>query len=341
MKNVFIVIGVAVALLILVGLFRGIVALVTYITAPDETASNTISEELQELDVASGDTLSLQLEKLALEAKTEEEKRDEEILDFINNKPNGWEESVADFLEGDSILVYYNNVKQGVFGTDFVNRRLDSLPPIENIRFEDEGYPMELWLISNFELVVNSDETTICDNKSLVQDARETIRDFVGYIQLIFSAKDSDDQKKWAEKAIKLFENNESKIEIIESYKTQSKRSFTVKEYLFEYIIKKADEPFKFEVEAFDVSVIDQIVKTEDGKWRGKAILYQVYSKTQSGGGLDNVSPVIYKDKTTKEVEILLERVSCLDENSEYLVEGCCDVKLGNITAVEAQKMDI
>ncbi len=142
----------------------------------------------------------------------------------------------------------------------------------------------------------------------------------------------------------KHFENPTSnEIEIILSYENPTVKQFTVDEYL-DYLLRNENRSYKI------YWIIDEYVskfeKIANDKYRTSINIVQVLTREElEGDRMVKEWIEKYGDRTTKKIEIALiigNNGQCEDLNSSNntFEEYCCFIKLGNIKAIKAEKLN-
>lgn len=161
--------------------------------------------------------------------------------------------------------------------------------------------------------------------KAFNERARQKVSEFTNYVKIIADIDNSPPKRDMAlESALKLFIDPDVNV-MQTSYLYKGKwyvRDRTVRKYLWRL---RSIGRMKVVIDMYDLIYISDFKKGGDGKYYATATFYQVYTK-YSG------DRILYSDKTTKTIDIILERIK-----DEFYGEKRWVIRLGDVKVTESR----
>ena len=171
--------------------------------------------------------------------------------------------------------------------------------------------------------------------------------EYIGaYIACIADKKSPEDCREskdyYIKKTLSKFESDESKIEIIRTWKTPDKKiSKSIKQYLEDLKNDKKDSNIIIEwIDIYFES--DFIWDAVAERWEAKVKIVQLYSKEKyvlinDDMGAEANRELVYQDVTDKIATVYIEKTPCWDGPNE-VKDACCLILFGDIKATSIER---
>ncbi len=190
----------------------------------------------------------------------------------------------------------------------------DTLPPAKDSLSQDD-----------FKEISDDLDLSAEELKAFNERARQKVSEFTNYVKIIADIDNSPPKRDMAlESALKLFIDPDVNV-MQTSYLYKGKwyvRNRTVRKYLWRL---RSIGRMKVVIDMYDLIYISDFKKGDDDKYYATATFYQIYTK-YSG------DRILYSDKTTKTIDIVLERIK-----DEFYGEKRWVIRLGDVKVTESR----